>query len=113
MCIENLGEKQIADSDITCWKFGTLSRLLFESLIYKFKYVLGDTYMTDIKIKDGIGSEGFHTYKNEKDVSKIRSLDVVKCVIPKGATYYIGNVRNISNEAIEFYISNELIVIGK
>jgi hypothetical protein len=114
MCIEKLGEKKIAESDIVCWKFGTLSKGIFESLVYRFKYVIGDTHITDIVImSDNVGTCGFHSYKNEKDVNKIISLDVVKCIIPKGSTYYIGSTTNISNQVVENYISNALIVIGR
>lgn len=113
MCIQNLGKKQVAEADITCYKFGTLSGTTFESLVYRFKYELGKTYKADIVIKEGEGFEGFHSTKSDKDINKIKSMDVVRCIIPKGTTYYTGNVTNLDDDVVDNYISEELIVVEK
>ena len=115
MCIQNVEKKQIAETDIICWKFGTISKDggTFESLCHRFKYELKKPYKTDIVIKGTEGFQGFHTLQNESAILLIRSLDVVRCVIPKGATYYSGHYTTISGEIVPNYISDELIVVEK
>ena len=115
MCIEKLGPKMVAESDITCWKFGTIDKdgKTFESLVYRFKYEFGKPYKSNIVIKDGEGFEGFHTIKDEKNILKFVSLQVVKCVIPKGSVYYLGSYVNLNEDIIENYISEDLIVVEK
>lgn len=113
MCISNLGEKQVAGEDITCWKFGTLKETIFESLVFRFKYELGKSYKSNIVINGSEGFSGFHTIQLEKNIEKIRSMDVVRCIIPKGSSYYAGNYTNLNEDVVGCFISEELIVVEK
>lgn len=138
MCIQITGNKQVAEQDIVCWKFGKIHTetiankivdKVFESWVYNFKYELGKKYKNNIVINDNNGSEGFHSIKSkdyfansyswfhsiksESYFHKTYSFDVVRCIIPKGATYYEGISTDVCGVIIEEFISDEIIVVER
>lgn len=112
MCIENLGSKLIADKDIECWKFGSIAKdgVTFVSMVHSYPYTIKERHKVEVTIKDNKGFSGFHSYVNKDNLRYIRSFSIVRCTIPKGSAYYIGNITNISNEVVDNFISEELIV---
>jgi hypothetical protein len=92
----------------------------FRGMIYKF----GELYSTSIGHPRKIGSikiinEGFHSFTCKEDAYKCNAefeaktfcstnMVVVKCIIPKGATYIEGMFVEYPN-----YVSNKIICLGE
>jgi hypothetical protein len=53
---------------------------------------IGETYKSKLIKNDLLIDEGIHSFKNLKDTNyfAIKNKIVVKCIIPKGSEYYIG-----------------------
>lgn len=118
MCLEvNKGRKlHVATKPITCYKaVHLISPHVYESELHRFKYELGKTYFLSIEDKHkSFGSakagktiyvhEGFHSFKRMEDAKILikecytteyalsdPKMVVIKCEIPEGAKYWVGN----------------------
>ena len=101
-------EPKTAKEDESCYKIGYLDSIhnKFRSEIMKFSYQLNKVYSTKI---DGYGDvirRGFNSFKTKKDALEDNTWgnDIVKCTIPKGATYYY-------NPDLQEYVSNKIKIL--
>lgn len=133
MCLNIFkNDVQVAEQDITCYKFLRLSSCgeKFVSPFQEFEYELDKEYETKMTVElsgDIEGEyitdywreveEGFHTIASEKTTvyfAERRTATfrghhryvVVECVIPKGASYYEGTWRGSAG-----YASDKLKVV--
>lgn len=99
MCLSNSGEKKIATHDITCYKVVMTRRNKYYTIYYG-KYVkIGGSYRSSIKgyysyCSCSCITKALHSYSNKRsaisDSAYKRGAAVIRCIIPKGAVYYIG-----------------------
>lgn len=114
---------KIATEDIPCYKIVRISNEnILISIVQGFEYNLGETYDNGIpdpeKVPrhitwwDGVRFDGglFHSYSSpinrqlDKDLKEVE----VKCIIPKGAYYFVGSV-NLS--LTEGYASSKIKIV--
>lgn len=103
--------KRVAEHDITVYKIVLPCTSGTRSLFYKFWYLFNVTYRGTLAIKlDGSEyriTEGFHSYKTKSQVlyaNQFYFKKIVKCILPKGAIYYINNLDEV--------VSNQIRIIG-
>ena len=114
MCLqlEHL-EPKIADKDIVCYKIVEKTKIkgIYTSCFQKFEYIIRRLYTNNISIEFSdniikhfktncvevpnyyiIERDMFHSYINYIPFDLFLSPDetILKCIIPKGAYYYIG-----------------------
>ena len=103
---------KIADKDIICYKFvvRTANKYIYKSYCKRFEYVIGQLYTNNISIKDAdkiikhvhalpylykyiIREDMFHSYKSISFpvAGLYEDCALLKCIIPEGAYYYLGN----------------------
>jgi hypothetical protein len=98
MCLTNISNKKIAETDIKCYKVVRKRNNKFSSLYQYAKVNLNKTYYSDIITIDNKIEIGLHSFKTLNDVKKLFHLRgltdiycVIECIIPKDAEYYEGN----------------------
>lgn len=114
MCLEvgESGKLRVAAKPIICYKaVHLISPNVYRSELYCFKYELGKTYSLSIKhryknfssVKAGkyiVVHEGFHSFKRMRDAKILieecyktsdPKMVVIKCEIPEGTKYWVGN----------------------
>ena len=111
MCLETpafFAKRRIAKKDMTVWKFMLQhedSKKLFAYFRYGYEYEVGKEYSGildfpkkwDGFFKKGSVRKGFHSLASFRDAlnasrkDKLDSTVVVRCTIPKGSEYYVGN----------------------
>ena len=104
-------DKKVAEHDITVYKIVLPCTRGTKSLFYKFWYLFNVTYRGTLAIKL-VGSEyciteGFHSYKTKSQVlfaNQFYFKKIVKCVLPKGAIYYVNNLDEV--------VSNQIRIIS-
>lgn len=126
-------DKHIAEADIVVYK--VVNKILddkyesiFEKYIYEKDKVNNGSINTRTAITEGqpdirVVEEGFHSYKHLEDaefdhfvrkVCGFQNAVVVKCIIPKGSTYYNGfqriGVGTGSTIVADQYVSDKIIV---
>lgn len=117
MCILNLSKEKKARGDIICYKYVYKhSNNVFTPYFRLFWYIKDEVY--EAREFMPTLSKGFHSYTNKKDpirkyifrknMKKASSLEcVVKCIIPKGSTYFVGeDLTGLRN-----YISNKIKIV--
>jgi len=105
MCFTITTPEQIAKKDIPCWKVLDKLTGVYSSYYYNSKYRIGETYTTK---KLGFSdfyqpatkksakqiNQGRHSYstlelaKLQYSYCSAENVRIVKCIIPKGASYY-------------------------
>ena len=109
---------RIADKDIQCYKVvyaGSTDNIIV-SKHHKYVYEINRLYKlnhelrpyTSPKSLSNISSidEGFHSYTKLRvvlDTDYYKLMTIVKCIIPKGSTYYLNNKD-------EEYVSDQIII---
>lgn len=103
--------EQIATKDITAYKVVIPYTRNCASLFWKFNYKYNKLYTTSFTIHTfDFGfyiTKGFHSYKTASQARKLNRLcreHIVRCVIPKGAYYFINRDDEI--------VSDKIIIIG-
>lgn len=113
---------KIATEDIPCYKIvEESSKGTLISIIQRFEYILGKTYNNGIPDPEkvpyrknlcGIRFDRglFHSYSSPRNRRLYKDLKEVevKCIIPKGAYYFVGSV-NLS--LIEGYASSQIKIV--
>lgn len=120
-------DKHVAEADIVAYKLvykfsNNEYKSAFKGYVYK-KDKVNDgsigvrTVTTKGRIKVRIAEEGFHSYKHLKDAKSVTEtgLVIVKCIIPKGSTFYNGFREYILADGtihalIDQYVSDKIIV---
>lgn len=124
----NVGSMCVAGKDISVVKVVVSENSIFRSFYYGFRYSVGCSYGTEVHGHDGRILGGFHSYSDKirllRDVagirvsldgsffndtfykcdSRINSLYVMRCIIPKGSRY----MRN----DVGCYVSDSIRVVG-
>lgn len=141
MCLETaafFAKRRVAKEDITVWKFmlskriETSNLLLFAYYRFGFQYKLGRTYEGELDtprkwkgfFHTGSINKGFHSlssYREALHASKKDNVEdavVVRCTIPKGSEYYVGNWEGYKGYAstsirIDEVVPHELVVPAK
>ena len=100
-------DKKVAEHNITVYKIVLPCTRGTKSLFYKFWYLFNVTYRGTLAIKlDGSEyriTEGFHSYKTKSQVlfaNQFYLKKIVKCILPKGAIYYVNNLGEIVSNQI-------------
>jgi hypothetical protein len=125
MCFKinkNYPKALTAEHDIECYKVMKIPYVsYFESLRYKLNTLYNETiqivYQNDEDIDGdtkGYIEDGFHSYAHRFNANEFIEnfvqnkkifVDIVVCIIPKGAKYYY-------NPIDEEYVSNQIIIKG-
>jgi hypothetical protein len=98
-------KKKIATKNIVCYKTGKswgFLRKKFKSEYKNFKYRFNKCYSTELGITGSKAiwiDSGFHSYRYEHMLYYYSPFNV-KCIIPKGATYYENSGEYVSNQII-------------
>lgn len=109
MCLSNVQRRRpkTATEDIPCFKILRKDRKGFVTPYYYQRIKLGHSYTSVLESPDYCddvekGIHAFLTLEQAQLVAKTIPTDViVKCIIPKGAKYYIGEYyRQFKNTAI-------------
>lgn len=101
MCLYTSQKKSlIAKKDITCYKVVYLHEYeaLFRSEFRFFEYRIGHTYRLRMGVRQWVPNDagylysGFHSFTTLKNALEYggKCMVLLKCVIPKGARYYVG-----------------------
>ena len=112
-------EPLIADSDIVCYKEGTLMHIddgrpvfvsLFQGYIYRFQERQPELTLRPDRKGSRYISKGYHSYHPRNSIlqsftHECSSRVLVKCIIPKGSMYYY-------TPYYQEYVSSCLIVLG-
>ena len=99
-------EPKIADEDIICYKLVRRTKIkgIYKSEILWFEYIIRQSYINNINIKfvnklvqywpisnkSVIEVGMFHSYVYPIPIKLAPHMVQLKCIIPKGAYYYIG-----------------------
>ena len=105
-------EPKIADKDIVCYKIVEKTKIkgIYTSCFQEFEYIIRRLYTNNISIKFSnsvikhfkthyrryyIEEDMFHSYMTlsyslQKSIQLLYNGVILKCIIPKGAYYYIG-----------------------
>lgn len=111
--------QKTAEEDIICWKIVCCNaQNQYKSYFQLFPYTRGEKYSTkftytilkDYWVHGGYElnvHKGFHSYRKNSVATRVRDGEegtkVIKCIIPKGAKYYI-------NKDNTEYCSNQIII---
>ena len=101
MCLRKISVKKRANKDIECYKIVRLGYYdgTFNSLFFpQQKWEIGVEYNAPRKSRNyplnEINSGYFHSYANKRAAmsfdNPFKNCVLVKCIIPKGSTYYSG-----------------------
>ena len=122
-------EPKIADKDIICYKFVDRTKIkgVYKSGFKKFEYIIRRLYTNNISIEFSdrvikpskthykryyIEEDMFHSYTNYMPFKLLFILpdeSILKCIIPKGAYYYIGTCgSNLSYASSQIKILEEI-----
>lgn len=129
MCLYTSQTKSlIAKKDITCYKVVYLHEASkeFRSEFQFFEYKIGRTYRLRTGVKQwtpndaGYVYSGFHSFTTLKNVLEYggKCMVLLKCVIPKGARYYVGGFAHGMHDALHTdgdgtqYCSNRIRVVA-
>lgn len=134
LTVTSITKKQIATEDIVCYKFmrkyghsafssnDKKAYSPYRNAIYfpkkKYTSILGQVRSNILFPTSHFVEEGFHSFAQEKDARTgiecdtmlndahgIYTLQIYKCIIPKGAEYYEGVYANALS-----YCSNQIII---
>jgi hypothetical protein len=77
------------------------------------KISMGETYVSDLVKEDTGVNIGIHSFKSLDDIIShtkklMKNTVIIKCIIPKNSTYYIGENNNYIN-----YASNAITYVEK
>ena len=99
-------DPKIAEEDKTCYKYGLIIGETLRSYHQGFYYKFNKTYSLKEKLTGSSAIyEGFHSITNKKQaIAESGKEYVVKCIIPKGATYYY-------NPDLQEYVSNKIKIL--
>lgn len=135
MCLDIFNNQvNVAKQDILCYKFLRL-RYYGESLVspyQEFEYEMGKEYISNLHVRalvsdyeysSRVVEEGFHTISSEeetrilanaknRDARGMFKFALVKCIIPKGASYYEGTWRDIAGYASSRIKIVEILPLG-
>lgn len=104
-------EMKTAERNIPCYKQGlrSLDQKIFFSRFYIYPYnlgqlnkIVGEWPIHPPTLPVTVIQKGFHSYSNRRYPSQ-QCLEVVKCIIPKGAHYFY-------NPEDQEYVSDQIIV---
>ena len=101
-------EAKEATKDITCFKLviSSLQKEDYFSLFQGFEYTLNKRYNLSSNLRISIYGtidDGFHSYSKKLKGDRSPGSILVKCIIPKGATYYYSSKNNE-------YVSDSIII---
>ena len=129
MCLGKVGDKKIAEEDMTVWKVCCVKEEYVISSYRYFNYQFEEIYETPIEVEEypdeRIIHAGFHSFPNLIDAKReaefwnerdrIKEEMVIKCTIPKGTIYYEGEFRTgIGDTVIPVpSIASEKIILHK
>lgn len=103
----NGNEPLIAEKKIKCYKYLIPTENGGSAPFYKYKYTFGIENHTQMELEDIFVMKGFHAYQ-----SRFKGLEIVlihrpfekyglyKCIIPKGAKYYLGRYGEIVSDTM-------------
>lgn len=120
MCLYTTQTKSlIAKKDITCYKVVHLheNETLFRSEFRFFEYKIGRVYSLCTSVKQWVPNQygnmysGFHSFTTLRNALTYggKHMALLKCVIPKGARYYVGD---FGNGSCTQYCSNRIRVVA-
>lgn len=119
-------EPKIADKDIICYKlvYKTKIKGVYKSSFQEFEYIIEKLYTNNISIEFSnrvikhfkyvdipyIEENMFHSYVNRPNSIQLLYNEILlKCIIPKGAYYYIGMCgSNLSYASSQIKILEEI-----
>ena len=122
---------KIADKDIICYKFVDRTKIkgVYKSGFKKFEYIIRKLYINNISIEFSdeaikpskthykryyIEEDMFHSYMTlsyslQNSIQLLDNGVILKCIIPKGAYYYIGMCgSNLSYASSQIKILEEI-----
>jgi hypothetical protein len=125
MCLTTprfFAKRRVAKQDITVWKFmlqNEYSKQLYAYYRLGFEYHVGKSYEADLDkpvksdgfFQNGYVNKGLHSLSSYRDAlhasrkDNQSSIVIVRCTIPKGSEYYVGDW-----EGYKGYASSALIV---
>lgn len=130
MCLyTNQTKPLIAKKDITCYKvvyYPYEADKQFRSEFRFFEYRIGHTYRLRTGVKQWLPNDagylysGFHSFTTLKHALEYggKGMVLLKCVIPKGARYYVGGFTHGMHDALHTdgdstqYCSNQIRVVA-
>ena len=100
------GEPLVAKKKIKCYKYLRPTENGGTAPFFGYKYTFGVENHTQMELTDRFVTKGFHAFQ-----SRFRGLEAVllcpyekyglyKCIIPKGAKYYLGNYGEIVSDTM-------------
>lgn len=116
MCLANIKGPFVATRDIVCYKhLHQYEKGQLRTSYREMHVELGETYDSDLIVNKfggrylepyteiNIGLHSFfgikNTIKDAKECFNPRAKVIVKCIIPKGSTYYKGKFENLASRA--------------
>ena len=107
---------QVATKDIECWKFVEILGDKYYTPYRGTLIKIGKSYNSSIHVEYDLISIGLHSYiLKEKLVERMKKFGwykaghkIVRCIIPKGSTYYVGGSHIPMNEELNIYVSNTI-----
>lgn len=103
----NGDEPLVAKKNIKCYKYLRPTENGGIAPFYEYKYTFGIENYTQMELEDIFVMKGFHAYQ-----SRFKGLEIVlihrpfekyglyKCIIPKGAKYYLGRYGEIVSDTM-------------
>lgn len=100
------GEPLVTKKKIKCYKYLRPTENGGIAPFYEYKYTFGIENHTLMEEKDGLVTKGFHAFR-----SRFKGMEIVqllsyenyglyKCIIPKGAKYYLGKYGEIVSDTM-------------
>lgn len=124
MCLNDVGERKVAERDIVCYKLVHGHYAPHYRTMYRRDPVhIGKSYRSKFRFRWNdpeyhIIEQGLHSLAYKKDALRWKSvygvcnLHIVKCIIPKGSLYYVGTYDIPSKingvEYVKSYASNRI-----
>lgn len=103
----NGDEPLVAKKKIKCYKYLIPTESGGSSPFYEYNYTFGVENHTQMEQKDGFVTKGFHAYRNRFKGLEIALIylpfekySLYKCIIPKGAKYYLGRYGEIVSDTM-------------
>jgi hypothetical protein len=93
MCLTNISQKLIAETNINCYKVAKYD-INYYTFFRNTKIILGKTYKTKIEIVDNSINKGLHSFINLNDAIKFIYVNggcIINAIIPIGSIYYTGD----------------------
>lgn len=122
----NGDEPLVAKKKIKCYKYLTPTENGGIAPFFEYKYTFGVENHTQMEVTAGFVTKGFHAFR-----SRFKGMEIVliylpyekyrlyKCIIPKGAKYYLGRYGEIVSDTMivqsEYRITwfDEILRFGK